>query len=163
METKEELQKIIKDLKYQLDEAIEKLKNFDKWKPQIGETYYYVDSNVEQNSSYCHGDDQFLDIKFKNFNLFKSPDEAKRVANRIKIENQLESIANRLNNGRKIDWADSQQPKYHLYLDDCAEKLFLDFDTRIIRQGVIYCLDTSFLNVVKREMNMAELIEYMKG
>jgi hypothetical protein len=163
METKEELQKLIKELKRELDGYIEKLKNFDKWKPQKGETYYYVDSNVEQNSSYCYGDDQFLDIKFKNFNLFKTPEEAKKVARRIKIENQLECIAKRLNNGREIDWTDSHQPKYYLSIDNSKEKLFVDLEVTVKRQGIIYCLDASFLDVAKREMNMTELLEYMKG
>ena len=50
MKTKEELQKIIKDLKGKLDETTKKLKNFDildRQEPQKGETYYLVDDSFE--------------------------------------------------------------------------------------------------------------------
>lgn len=168
METKEELQEIIKDLKSKLDETSKKLKNFgilDRWRPQGGDTYYYIDSNVELNSGYCYQDDSdntFLDTKIKNFNCFKTEEEVKKRIQKYLIESKIESIANRLNNGREIDWTNNDQNKYYLFLDS-KERLFLDFDALVKRQGIIYCLDDSFLDVVKREINMTELLEYMKG
>lgn len=164
METKEELQQIIKDLKSKLDETTKKLKNFDildRWEPQKGETYYLVNDSFEVSEK--HYDRDFTDASLlKANNAFKYKDQALKFARRIKIEIQLELIANRLNNGREIDWVDNEQSKYHLYLDPNG-RLFQDFDVLCKRQGIIYCLDNSFLDVVKREINMTELLEYMKG
>ena len=190
METKEELQQIIKNLKSKLDETIKKLKNFDmfgKWTPQGGETYYYIDSNVRLNSGHCYQDDSynpFLAMKIKNFNCFKTQEEAQKRIQKYLIESKIEWIANRLNEGREIDWSDSTQKKYYIYFnkfdfgkDFASLKLnkissietygnvtiSVRYETRNKIQGCIYCLDNSFLDAVKREIPIEDLLHYMKG
>lgn len=171
METKEELQQIIKDLKSKLDETIKKLKNFDmfgRWRPQGGETYYYMDSNVRLNSGHCYRDDSynpFLLMKIKNFNCFKTQEEAQKRIQKYLIESKIEWIANKLNEGREIDWSDSTQCKYYLYFNksDSYGRINIDYETTQKSQGCIYCLDNSFLDAVKREIPIEDLLLYMKG
>lgn len=169
METKEELEEIIKDLKSKLDETIKKLKNFgilDKWRPQGGDTYYYIDSNVELNSGYCYQDDSdntFLETKIKNFNCFKTKEEAEKEANKILIRRKLEDLARRLNEDKEINWNNSNQIKYHIMYN--FERRYLDYaiNYKYKDEGCIYCLNNNFLKEAIKEIGEEQLIDYIKG
>lgn len=107
----------------------------------------------------------FLAMKIKNFNCFKTSEEAQKRIQKYLIESKIEWIANKLNEGREIDWSDSTQCKYYLYFNesDSYGRINIDYETTQKSQGCIYCLDYSFLEVVKREIPIEDLLHYMKG
>ena len=94
--------------------------------------------------------------------------EARDKANfKLKIENQLKNIAERLNAGRKIDWEKGDQNKYFIYYNYNMKELITfnlkkDFVhwSSSCNQGTIYCLDKNFLNIANQEIGEKNLIKY---
>ena len=80
----------------------------------------------------------------------------------MKIETKLKNIAERLNNGRKIDWKNVEQKKFFIYYNCDDEILDYDFRLTFKFQGTIYCLDENFLEVTKLEIGEKKLIKYFK-
>lgn len=81
---------------------------------------------------------------------------------KLEIETKLKNISERLNNGRKIDWKNGLQEKFHIYYN--YDKKILEWYTRIFNnvQGAIFCLDQKFLEVAKQEIGEENLIKYFK-
>ncbi len=93
---------------------------------------------------------------------YETKEARDRALFKIGIETKLKNIAERLNNGRKIDWENLKQEKYYLEYDfDCERfSTYAVNDHRV--QGVIYCLDYRFLEVAKKEIGEKNLIKYFK-
>ena len=91
----------------------------------------------------------------------KARDKAKF---KMEIETKLKNIAERLNNGRKFDWDDTEQEKYFLvYRPFFNGTIFLEHRIDFLKiQGTIYCLDKNFLDVAKKEIGEENLIKYFK-
>ena len=83
-----------------------------------------------------------------------------RTMFKLEIETKLKNIAERLNNGRKIDWKNGLQEKFFIYYDYDDEELDCDFRLTFKVQGTIYCLDKNFLEVAKQEIREDNLIKY---
>lgn len=101
--------------------------------------------------------------KMINFGLLYATAEARdRAMFKLEIETKLKNIAERLNNGIKIDWEDKKQEKYYIYYDYDDKKL--EWFVKCYRkdQGVVYCLDKNFLDVAKKEIEEEQLIKYFK-
>ena len=170
--TKEELQKLINDLQNQLKEAqvrLEKLNKHERFKPEEGEVYHYVDTDNRISNTVF--DNSFVGDcnKYKAYNCFETKEEAEKEANKILIRRKLEDLARRLNGDEKIDWSNEDQPKYYIVFDDkdngdYMQKHLFDNVTYIRRtQGTIYCLQPNFLVRAKEEIGKQELIDYIKG
>lgn len=109
------------------------------------------------------------DIKYYvNLGLaFISKEARDRAMFKLEIETKLKNIAERLNNGRKIDWENALPHKYFIYYiqskeNQSEEKILLGYDFKFKRQGAIYCLDEKFLEVAKKEIGEENLIKYFK-
>ena len=169
---KDELQKLINDLKNQLKEAqvkLEKLGKHERFKPKEGETYFYVDNDTcVCNTTF---DNSFISDcnKYSAYNCFETKEEAEKEANKILIRRKLEDLARRLNGDKKIDWSNEDQPKYYIVFNDkdngdYMQKHLFDNATYTRRtQGTIYCLQPNFLVRAKEEIGKQELIDYIKG
>jgi len=102
-------------------------------------------------------------IKYVNLGLVFATKEARDKAMfKLEIETKLKNIAERLNDGRKIDWYDENQIKYSIYSNYNDKMLDYDFGSYRRKQGAIYCLDHNFLEVAKQEIGEDNLIKYFK-
>lgn len=137
----------------------------ERWKPQDGQVYYYVDGqNDVQSTNYIYS--EFFNCDKKRcsiYNCFKTIEEAKQEAEKILVRRQLEDIARHLNKGRKFDWDNSGQIKYFMYLDCATQLIRRDCDFGIKIQGVVYCLSDNFVSVAKREIGEERLKKYLRG
>lgn len=135
MNDKEKIQELINDLQNQLKEAqvklekLEKLGKYERFKPEEGETYYYVDIDT----CICRANfNNFISDynKYKAYNCFKTQGEAEKEANKILIRRKLEDIARRLNGDKKIDWNNESQRKYFInyYFNDNDKGLCIDWN-----------------------------------
>lgn len=132
-----------------------------RWKPKSNERYWYVTStNHTAQTDFVMGDDF---QRWLIYNCFKTEKEANQETEKLLIRRQLEAIAQRLNKGRKIDWASTTQRKYLIYFNHCCDRIELD-NSRVHQiQGVIYCLDEKFLDVAVKEIGETRLMRYLKG
>ena len=98
-----------------------------------------------------------------NLGLFYATKEARdKAVFKMEIETKHKNIAERLNNGRKIDWEDEDQNKYEIYYDYIRKKIECRAFCYCKDQGVIYCLNKNFLKVAKKEIGEEDLIKYFK-
>lgn len=141
-------------------EKILKEYNYERWKPKDNEKFWYIDSSGSVN--YCLFMSE-TESRFKNYNCFQTKEQAELEAEKILIRRQLEAIAQRLNKGRKIDWANTTQRKYFIYFNHYCDRIELD-NSRVHQiQGVIYCLDEKFLDVALKEIGEGRLKKYLRG
>lgn len=169
MSKKEELESIISRLKEQLltaQEQLENLKEHKRFTPEEFQDYYYVeDTNTVFKT--CYSKDFPKDKeRCEVYNCFQTEEEAEKEANKILIRRKLEDIANRLNDGEKIDWNDQSQRKYLIrYSYDKNEEfeLYGGWSEYMRTQGTVYCLSEDFLKVAIEEIGEQELIDYIKG
>lgn len=95
--------------------------------------------------------------------LFKNDEALDRHLFKLEIETKLKNIAERLNNGRKIDWEDKRQSKFSISYDFIDyKKIYCSLSCHYKSQGTIYCLDKHFLDVAKKEIGEENLIKYFK-
>ena len=97
--------------------------------------------------------------------VFATEQTRDRAMFKLGIETKLKNIAERLNNGRKIDWEDEDQSKF-IILYNYGSKILGLLDLYGVYhwkyQGGIYCLDENFLEVAKKEIGEENLIKYFK-
>lgn len=164
----DEEQKILNDIEeaqHKLDEARKKLDEYNtgykRWKPKDNEKYWYITDYGTVNYTLLTSKSQNDNMRFKNYNCFKTREQAEAEAHKILVRHQLEDIAKRLNKGEKIDWHDDEQPKHciELYCNDIITNFYFAHKT----QGAVYCLDKNFLDVAKREIGEDILIKYIRG
>lgn len=155
----------ISKVKEHLANLEERLKqcNYERWKPELNQKYWYVDSYSNVNYTLFMTGIEVDALRFKNYNCFKSKQEAEQEAEKVLVRRQLEDIARRLNDGKKPDWIKCYQKKYYLGYDQVNSKITLECKTTIITQGVVYCLDANFLDVVLKEIGEERLKKYLRG
>lgn len=132
---------------------------YERWKPEENEAYYYVSSNLEVRPTINHNN--LSDVRtIKAYNYFRTEEEAEAEAEKILIRRQLEDIAKRLNKGEKIEY-DNKQPKYciELYFNDVLTNFYYCHKT----QGTIYCLDENFKDIAIQEIGEERLKAYLRG
>lgn len=155
----EELSKELEESKCKLDK--EKSNNYTRWKASYGEIYYYICGDGE---IFCNTErnNEFSTKNYDLGNYFQTEEEAKNVVEKIKIYTQLKDLALRLNKGREICWNDFKQVKYCISRDVEYDEL-IDIPTRAYQEmGQIYCLDSNFFDIAKREIgeeNLRKLFE----
>lgn len=135
---------------------------YERWKPQKGEEYYYANifgnvlSTEWQNT-------QFAKQLWLTNNCFQTYEQAEAEIEKILIRRQLEDIASRLNKGEKINWKRTHQAKYYLRYNIAEDRLDIDLDFNLVRIGVTYCLSSEFLNVAIQEIGGERLKKYLRG
>lgn len=123
-----------------------------------------IDSILKKYSGVCIKDipSHFLDYILKYRLAYETKEARDRAMFKLEIETDLKNIAERLNNGRKIDWNDEEQNKYNIYYNYGNKRLDYNFCSTHRYQGIIYCLDKNFLDVVKKEIGEENLIKYFE-
>ena len=140
-----------------MEKMLEECK-YERWKPKDNEKFWYIDSSGFVNYSLFMSE---TESRFKNYNCFKTREQAEAEAEKILVRRMLEDIARRLNRGQKIDWNDSEQPKY------CIELVCNDITTIYYfshkAQGTVYCLDKSFKDISIQVIGEERLKKYLRG
>lgn len=135
---------------------------YERWKPKKSEAYYYVSHFSEVFNDVNEG--TYIDVRrYKAYNCFRTKKQAKLEAEKILVRRQLEDIARRLNRGRKIDWSDTNQRKYYIYIGMRNNHLLWGQDILVKTEGTVYCLDKSFLDAAIQEIGQERLEKYLKG
>ena len=159
---KEEILQEIEKTKKHLSNMQNMLQGYNKrWKPKEGEEFWYIDSSGSVNYTLFMPKTQNDNMRFKNYNCFKTREQAEVEAEKILVRRQLEDIAKRLNKGEEIDWFDGEQPKHciELFCNTIITNFYFSHRT----QGTTYCLDKNFLDVAKREIGEERLKAYLRG
>lgn len=136
---------------------------YERWKPSIDKTYYFVDSDLKVIN------DDWVNIEgqrqlYGAYNCFKTEEEAEVEAEKILIRRQLEDIARRLNKGKKIDWFDGIQYKFFITEHFTKpQSLKLQGMQATKNEGTVYCLSEDFLDVAIQEIGEERLKKYLRG
>lgn len=142
-----------------MKEALNKHK-YERWKPEIGENYFYLLGNLKPFPFKNCGEDNDTEA-IENFNCFRTKKEAEKEAEKILVRRMLEDIAKRLNGDVVIDWLNGGQLKYHILL--CVGSIRQECSCVNKIQGTIYCLNKCFLDVAIQEIGEERLTKYLRG
>lgn len=162
---KQELQNEISKTKQRLANMEKMLAEceHERWKPKENEGYYYINHSGELGltaNNYTSFDESVVNA----YNCFQTREQAKQEAEKILVRRMLEDIARRLNKGEKIDYKKTQcQYKYFIFWDAELDELKQRFLCWTKTQGVVYCLDRSFLEVAIQEIGEERLKRYLRG
>ena len=134
---------------------------YERWKPEPNEEYYFVSENCKiVQARNCGWEPATNRIDF--YNCFKSEKQAEAEAEKILVRRMLEDIARRLNKGKEFDWSDEDQCKWYIVYNTT-----FGFETYSVSentvQGVVYCLDKNFLNTAIKEIGEGRLVKYLRG
>lgn len=149
-------------LKEQLKAKVENEKVNEKinvrWKPEKDTKYWYIDDLI----SWAYWADSVIDdIRFNYGNCYKTEKEAEQARDKMLIEQQLEDIATRLNNGVEIDWQNEEQGKYYISQNHNTHKLVMAASQTIQPAGIYFCLSNKFLETAIAEIGEEKLKFYM--
>lgn len=158
---------LLKERQKEENELIEKLQkqieDIDKeskiwWTPKVdGEDYYFIDRDGGiKNFQYdgCNIDTYHKD----NLNMYKTYEEAKRVAFEQLLHRKLVKFAFE-NNDKEIDWNDSSKSKYHITYDSYRKQITHDTNQTYIKQGIVYFTSAEIVEKAMKEFNK-DLIRY---
>lgn len=90
---------------------------------------------------------------------FNSEKTKNKAIEKQKIYIKLKNLAERLNNGKKLNWNDIDEDKYYIYYDYANEELREEYNNLNQNQGTIYCLDENFLEIAKKEIGEENLLK----
>ena len=135
---------------------------YERWKPEPNEEYYYV-NQLSATSRAVNDEFDINAARCRAYNCFETEEEAEQEAEKILVRRQLEDIARRLNKGQKIDWSDEDQAKSFMFLDCKTQLIERDCNLRNKVQGVVYCLDDNFRKIAIQEIGEERLKKYLKG
>ena len=135
---------------------------YRRWKPSKGEEYWIVDSlGMADNEIWTNSNSD--PHRYDFYNCFQTREEAEQEAEKILITRQLETIATRLNDGRKIDWNNKQQVKYCICLNVVDNEVIWYSKVQYTTQGAVYCLDRNFYKEAIQEIGLERLIKYLRS
>lgn len=160
-EKQEKLKKEIEKLEMQIKELKEQKKKCKRWRAKENELYWFISPNgvayhtMELNDS---SDRRSYEIG----NYFRTEEEAEKMVEKIKIYTRLKDLALRLNKGETICWNDLKQSKYSITRDVETNELVGTSIYCYQDIGQIYCLDSNFLNIAKREIGEKNLRKLFK-
>lgn len=161
---KEEILQEIEKTKKHLANMEKMLKECgDRWKPKDNEQYWYITDYGTVNYTLFMSKNQNDDMRFKNYNCFKTREEAEQEAEKILIRRQLEDIARRLNKGEEIDWNNHTQRKYTILFLTSNDTISCVPSSMRKIQGAVYCLDIDFDKIAIKEIGEERLIKYLRG
>lgn len=163
MENLQELEQKYKELGEQIEKIKQKESKKRCRKPE-DEEYYYIDDYCDVNYTTedgCNVDE----ARFELGNYFKTEEEAKKVLERLKTHCMLQDIADELNEkiGEVIDWENSYQSKYYLFLDCRSNEIKRSVNMCCKDANTVYCLSDVFKIVAIEKIGEERLIRYLKG
>ena len=162
-EKQEELKKEIEKLGTRIKELEEQEKKCKRWRASRNGKYWHITPSASAIVNYTIeiNDDQD-NRSYETGNYFRTEEEAKKVVEKIKIYTRLKDLALRLNEGRTICWNDLKQSKYSITRDVEFNELVGVSMYCYQDIGQIYCLDSNFFDIAKREIgeeNLKKLFE----
>lgn len=159
-----ELKNLANKLANEFEKQVKKMKSKDeskRWRAETGNKYFFVDDYANVIS--CHDNNDMTDnYRFKMRNYFKTKEEAEEYKEVMNTYYDLMDLAEKLDNGEKINWNDKGQYK---------NSLFYDYDSDTIEQesiygyqelGQIYCLDENFKEKAIEKIGKDKLIKLFK-
>ena len=160
-EKQEKLERDLEALGTQINELEEKeiTKSGKRWRGVKDRFYWYIEGDCEVYGEY-EKDDDYDNARYEIGNYFRSKEEAEKVVEKIKIYTRLKDLALRLNEGREVNWDDSAQDKWYIYYEYNSLTTTVSYGYQDI--GQIYCLDSNFFDIAKREIgeeNLRKLFE----
>lgn len=160
-EKQEKLERDLEELGTQINELEEKeiTKSGKRWRGVKDRFYWYIEGDCEVYGEY-EKDDDYDNARYEIGNYFRTKEEAKEAVEKMKIYMRLKDLALRLNEGKKIDGTNSNQYKYHIYYVPSGLAITGTYCYQDI--GQIYCLDSNFLNIAKREIGEKNLRKLFK-
>lgn len=90
-----------------------------KWKPSLGDLYYYINSNGDIKFSYYNT--RSIDNRCIG-NFFKTDEEADHMVEKLKVIRELQDFALE-NNDKNVDWRDKCTGKYFITYDFYDEEI----------------------------------------
>ena len=141
----EELKRKYEELGKEI-ERLEKEKSCKRWRAEFNNDYYYIDEDGNINSIYENNDISDI-FKYKTRNYFKTEEEAEKYRKNLKTYYDLMDLAEKLNNGEKINWNDINQIKYVISFDSQIGILQQGEYHNYKEIGQIYCLNENFLEI----------------
>lgn len=152
---------------YELSDALDfdvlSINDEEKWIPKIGELYYFYDISRGLVDWHYYNNDVLDRQTIRRSQIFKNKIEAQKYGEILDVKYELQELADKLNNGEKIDWSNSEQEKYYLIYDNICEEV--DYKNSFYMQipEIIYCLDKDFKDKAIEKIGKERLIKYLKG
>ena len=161
-EKQEELKKEIEKLGTQIKGLEEQEKKCKRWRASRNGKYWHITPSASAIVNYTIeiNDDQD-NRSYETGNYFRTEEEAEKVVEKIKIYTRLKDLALRLNEGREVNWDDSAQDKWHIYYDHNNDLTTTEGHS-YQDIGQIYCLDSNFFDIAKREIGEENLKKLFK-
>lgn len=160
--TKIELENKIEELQKQIDE----LKNVKieekqkKWKPALGEKYYYI--NVSGEIYYYDFDnDEFDNDCIKLGNCYRTKKEAEFAVNKIKYTQMFKRFIEERSD--PIDWRNKEKKKWYIAYDFEEHHIEIDFDEYFMSQGTIYASSEQILKDAVAYVGEENVKKYILG
>lgn len=101
--------------------VVDRLKEWKRWKPEVGECYFFVDSDGFIETSYFK--DHFVDLyRYNTRNCFRTKEEAEAKGDADLLKAKILDRVDELNEGWEADWEDLNQRKYYPYYDEMSKK-----------------------------------------
>ena len=151
----EELEELKKELEEVLEKVNGKLEEYD-------EIHYWAICQPGAVLCFSKNTDPNYDFKKRIGNYFKTEEEGKEYLEDLKIKTEIKSIANELNENKKIDWNDDTQTKYFLRYEHNSLEVGYGCNRTWKTGGTIYCLDSDFMNVCIKRIGQERLENYLK-
>ena len=86
------------------------------WKPEIGDSYFYISSNFEAMNK-VKGTTSFETDRISNGNCFKTKERAEQVAEKMRLLLRLEQLHDMLCPDYVPDWSNEDEHKFYLFYD----------------------------------------------
>ena len=128
----------------------------------VNKSHWFIDSCGAINNSVFDTNDEDGEMRHEIGNCYQTKEDAKKAMKKIKIYTQLKDLALRLNKGEMIRWNDLKQSKYSITRDVETNELVGTSIYCYQDIGQIYCLDSNFLNIAKREIGEKNLRKLFK-
>ena len=136
------------------------IKESKKWRPTLGERYYYVDKFGDID--YCNFDDADLDVyRVDVNNCFKTEEDALFRLEQIKVYNELKNFADE--NNEEIDWGNGDQEKYSFYFSHNTNSLIIDDSYMLHEMGKIYFSSRGLVKQAIDKVGADRIKKYLFG
>jgi len=156
---KEEKEKL-EDFEVASDGRITKINNWESEKI----VYYIINSDFNEKDYMIKNLNKKMGEIAIKLGLVYATEEARDKAQfKLEIETKLKNIAERLNNGEKIDCDNENQRKHYIYYYYYFEEtLTYDWCINMFHPETVYCLSNKFLYEAIKEIGEENLIKYFK-